>query len=52
MNAYVLIKRTEEELSLLNEEMENVVSYCNSARSAYYINLTVSRTMKASIQME
>ena len=28
MSAYVLIKRTEEELSLLNEEMENVLSYC------------------------
>ena len=28
MSAYVLIKRTEEELSLLSEEMENVLLYC------------------------
>ena len=28
MSTYVLIKRTDEELSLLNEEMENVLSYC------------------------
>ena len=28
VHTYVLIKRTEEELSLLREEMENVMLYC------------------------
>lgn len=46
MSSYLMIKRTEEELHLLSEEVQNVLSYCKERKTVIHQQLNAAMNTK------